>query len=270
MRKAMFSITVMIALLIGSATAFADGPMYQSPGDGGTGGGNNSSGQSATSMSPSTTSYRSSVTIRNMKFMPTDLTVWQGTTVTWMNQDNIAHTVTSDDTTSNVKFDSGTLQPGQNFSYTFSQTGVYSYHCSIHPQMTGSVNVINQPQQPSPTNPSQPSGSSSRPSASAQANATVNNYNYSGSSYGCTTQRTASTAAPTTTYQHTTPDYSQPMTTTYTRTKSVVSAPVSAPATTQQALPSTGPAGTVAIAAAAASLGTGGYYIYLLKRKKFV
>lgn len=264
MRKAIFSITVVAALLMGSATAFADGPNYQQPGDGNAGDRTTSSGQSA-SMSPSSTTHHSSVVIRNMKFTPTDLTVWQGATVTWVNQDTIAHTVTSDDTTSNVKFDSGTLQPGQSFSYTFSQINTYAYHCSIHPQMTGSVNVISQPQQPTPTNPSQPSRSFSSPSVSAQANSSATVNNYSGSSYGCTSQRTG----PTTTYRHTTPDYSQPMTSTYRTTKASVSAPTPAPVTTEQALPNTGPAGTIAIAAAATSIGTGGYYLYLLKRKKF-
>lgn len=261
MRKAIFSVAIALVLMTGSATAFADGPNYQQPGGGNTGDGSNSSGQSTTSMPPSTNTYRTSVAIRNMKFTPTSLTVWQGTTVTWMNQDNINHTVTSDDMTSNIRFDSGALQPGQNYSYTFSQTGVYTYHCAIHPQMTGSVTVISQPQQPAPPtqNPSQSGSSSPSVSAQASANATVNNYN-------CTSQRSQPTAAPTTGY-HATPDYSRPMAPTYT-TKASVSAPASAPTTTEQSLPSTGPAGTLAIAAAATSLGTGGSYIYLLKRKK--
>lgn len=267
MRKAIFSVAVVAALLAGSATAFADGPTYPQTGDGSSGDGTSSSGQSTSSTPPSTSTSRVNVVIRSLKYMPAYLTVSQGTTVTWMNQDTIAHTVTSDDMNNSVHFDSGTLQPGQSYSYTFSQMGTYTYHCSIHPNMTGSVNVISQPQ-PTPTPaPSQPSRSYTSPSVSAQANAnaTVNNYNYGGSGYNCTTPRTAPTTTTHTAYS-TTPSYSQPATTTYRTTAAL--APTSTPATTEQELPSTGPAGTVAIAAAATSLGTGGSYLYLLKRKK--
>lgn len=267
MRKTIFSVAVVAALLAGSATAFADGPVYPQPGDGSTGNGSSSYGQPSSSMSSSTNTSRVNVVIRSSKYMPAYLTVSQGTTVTWMNQDTTAHTVTSDDMKNSVHFDSGTLQPGQSYSYTFSQMGTYTYHCAIHPDMTGSVNVISQPQ-PTPTPaPSQPSKSYTSPSVSAQANAnaTVNNYNYGGSGYNCTTPRTAPTTTTRTTYS-TTPNYSQPATTTYRKT--AAPAPASTPVTTEQELPSTGPTGTIAIAAAATSLGTGGSYLYLLKRKK--
>lgn len=265
MRKIIFSVVTAALILAGSATAFADGPNYQQPSGMGNTGGGTSSGQSTSSMPSSTQTYRASVTIKNMRFTPTDLTVWQGTTVTWTNQDNTNHTVTSDNTTGNVRFDSGTLAPGQQYSYTFSNTGIYTYHCSIHPNMTGTINVMSRPQQT--TTPTTPQPSSSKPPANAQAtaNATVNNYSCSG--YGSSYTAPKTSPAPTTTtptrYYSTAPSYSTPMAPVYTEEPEPTTS-----TTVSQPLPSTGPAGTAAIAAATTALGAGGYYIYLLRRKK--
>jgi plastocyanin len=78
------------------------------------------------------------VSIANMSFSPTQITVNKGDTVTWTNNDSTTHTVTSD---SGSELDSGNIQPGSDFTHTFSQTGTFKYHCSIHPYMTGSVVV---------------------------------------------------------------------------------------------------------------------------------
>jgi plastocyanin len=77
------------------------------------------------------------ITIRNFAFGPQVVTVTQGATVHWTNHDSEAHTVTSDA----GAFNSPVLQPGASFSFTFSKPGTYSYHCSIHPFMTGKVVV---------------------------------------------------------------------------------------------------------------------------------
>jgi plastocyanin len=77
------------------------------------------------------------VTIRNFDFGPQIVTVKPGATVHWTNQDSEAHTVTSDA----GAFSSPVLQPGAGFSFTFTKPGTYSYHCSIHPFMTGKVVV---------------------------------------------------------------------------------------------------------------------------------
>ncbi|MDD5190694.1 MAG: cupredoxin family copper-binding protein [Dehalococcoidales bacterium] len=77
------------------------------------------------------------VSISNFSFVPGILTVNVGTTVTWTNNDSTTHTVTSD---SGV-FDSGSIAIGKTYSYTFSTAGTFSYHCSIHPSMKGSVKV---------------------------------------------------------------------------------------------------------------------------------
>ncbi|MDP4262573.1 MAG: cupredoxin domain-containing protein [Bacteroidota bacterium] len=78
------------------------------------------------------------VNIANMSFGPAAITVMAGATVTWNNNDNMAHTVTADDNS----FDSGSIPMGGHFSKTFSATGSYSYHCTIHPTMTGTVTVV--------------------------------------------------------------------------------------------------------------------------------
>jgi 3',5'-cyclic-AMP phosphodiesterase len=77
------------------------------------------------------------VTIDNFTFRPQMLTVAVGTTVTWTNRDDIPHTVVSD----NAVFKSKARDTDENFSYTFDKAGTYSYHCSIHPKMTGQVVV---------------------------------------------------------------------------------------------------------------------------------
>ena len=78
-----------------------------------------------------------SVTIHNFAFGPQVVSVKAGATVHWANHDTEAHTVTSDA----GAFSSAVLQPGAGYSHTFTKPGTYSYHCSIHPFMTGKVVV---------------------------------------------------------------------------------------------------------------------------------
>lgn len=79
------------------------------------------------------------VTMSGSAFSPAAITVGVGTTVTWTNNENLRHTVTS----SNGAFaSSGDLFIDDSYSYTFSAVGTYSYFCSFHPGMTGSVTVI--------------------------------------------------------------------------------------------------------------------------------
>ncbi len=77
------------------------------------------------------------VDIEGFAFQPATLTVPSGTIVTWTNQDNAPHTVTSSDGT----LDSGNLKKGQEFSFNFTEPGVYDYHCKIHPSMRGEIEV---------------------------------------------------------------------------------------------------------------------------------
>jgi plastocyanin len=78
------------------------------------------------------------VTIQNFLFSPASVTVPRGTTVSWTNLDPSQHTVTSD---VSGKFSSGILMTGQTFSFTFTETGSYPYHCGVHPTMHGTVIV---------------------------------------------------------------------------------------------------------------------------------
>ncbi len=84
------------------------------------------------------TGASNSVSIAGMAFGPSSLTVKNGTTVIWKNNDPIAHTVTSNDGTS---FNSGPLNSGATFSYTAKTPGTFGYHCTIHPGMTATLIV---------------------------------------------------------------------------------------------------------------------------------
>jgi len=77
------------------------------------------------------------VKIDNFTFAPGSVNVPVGTTVRWTNHDDIPHTVVSDDKT----FKSKVLDTDEEFTYTFTKPGTYSYFCSIHPKMTAKVVV---------------------------------------------------------------------------------------------------------------------------------
>jgi plastocyanin len=86
------------------------------------------------------------VSIHDLQFDPKTLTVASGTTVTWTNNDQTAHTVTSDEETSKTappadKFQSPILNPGGTFKHTFDTPGTYPYHCDIHPYLKGTIVV---------------------------------------------------------------------------------------------------------------------------------
>ena len=77
------------------------------------------------------------VSIDNFTFEPQRLTVKAGTTVTWVNQDDIPHALAS-----NAKvFKSKALDTDDKFSFTFATPGIYDYFCSMHPHMTGTIVV---------------------------------------------------------------------------------------------------------------------------------
>jgi plastocyanin len=77
------------------------------------------------------------VKIDNFSFSPATITVPAGTTIRWTNRDDIPHTVVSDDKT----FKSKPLDTDEQFTYTFTKAGTYSYFCSIHPKMTAKIVV---------------------------------------------------------------------------------------------------------------------------------
>jgi plastocyanin len=77
------------------------------------------------------------VKIDNFTFTTQSITVSAGTEVTWVNRDDIPHTVVSQDGV----FKSKALDTDDKFSFKFSQPGTYHYFCSIHPKMTAEVVV---------------------------------------------------------------------------------------------------------------------------------
>lgn len=76
-------------------------------------------------------------TIDNFAFAPKELTVKAGSTVAWTNKDDTPHTVTSDD----GAFASPVMDTDQSFQFTFQKPGRFTYHCKLHPNMTGVVVV---------------------------------------------------------------------------------------------------------------------------------
>jgi plastocyanin len=75
-------------------------------------------------------------------YVPEVLTVPVGTTVTWLNNDTVTHTITTTSVPSGASsFTSGFLAYGNKFSYTFTVPGTYTYDCTVHPFMTGTIVV---------------------------------------------------------------------------------------------------------------------------------
>jgi len=110
---------------------------------------------SMTVSSSSVSSNTTTVLIVNYAYLPAVLTVPVGTTVTWVNQDSVGHTVTEGDPNSpkpaNLRvFDSSgeaingkvnLIGAGQSWSYTFTTPGTYEYYCIVHPYMIGHITV---------------------------------------------------------------------------------------------------------------------------------
>ncbi|HYQ92320.1 MAG TPA: cupredoxin family copper-binding protein [Candidatus Competibacteraceae bacterium] len=78
-----------------------------------------------------------SIVIQNYIFSPEKLTVVAGTKVTWVNHDQVPHTVVEKD----QQFHSSALDTDDRYSLTFTTPGVYPYFCTLHPTMTGTITV---------------------------------------------------------------------------------------------------------------------------------
>jgi plastocyanin len=79
----------------------------------------------------------SSITIDNFTFTPPELTVSVGTTVKWVNHDDIPHSVID----GNKAFRSKALDTDDSFSFTFASAGSFDYFCGLHPHMQGKIIV---------------------------------------------------------------------------------------------------------------------------------
>ena len=77
------------------------------------------------------------VIIDNFTFTPPELTIAAGTTVKWINHDDIPHTVVE----KNKSFRSKALDTDDSYSFTFASAGTYDYFCGLHPHMQGKIIV---------------------------------------------------------------------------------------------------------------------------------
>lgn len=78
------------------------------------------------------------VEIVEFTYQPDPVVVQVGGKVIWQNEDAAPHTATADD----GSFDTGTIEKGKIGSETFKEAGTFAYHCTIHPTMHGTVEVV--------------------------------------------------------------------------------------------------------------------------------
>jgi len=99
---------------------------------------------------PTTRAAEQSVAVTDGAFGPATLTIAVGDTVTWTNTDDSPHTVTAE----GGAFDSGNLDEGLSFSFTFTEPGTYTYVCNYHDEMRATIVVeaASAPAAPSTTN----------------------------------------------------------------------------------------------------------------------
>ena len=81
------------------------------------------------------------VEIRELKFQPASVTVHEGETVEWKNDDIVPHTATADGEGEKPIFDSGDIQTGAAWRHVAQQRGTYTYSCTLHPNMHGKLIV---------------------------------------------------------------------------------------------------------------------------------
>jgi plastocyanin len=96
------------------------------------------SGRDTRSAAPVDAAGNTTVRIINYGFEPGNLRVSVGTAVTWRNLDAIGHTSTADA----GEWSSTVLGQGEEWSYTFTEPGIYTYYCAPHPQMKAQVEVV--------------------------------------------------------------------------------------------------------------------------------
>lgn len=77
------------------------------------------------------------IAMENFAFTPNNISVAVGQKVTFINNDFTTHNIVANDGT----FTSGNIAPGKRFEKTFATAGIIAYHCSIHPSMTGQIEI---------------------------------------------------------------------------------------------------------------------------------
>ena len=92
----------------------------------------------ATNNAQQPSSQAQSIKISGFSFNPLELKIKRGDTITWVNEDSVRHTVTSD---SGSELDSKLFGQGETYSHTFNEAGTFDYHCSPHPGMKARIIV---------------------------------------------------------------------------------------------------------------------------------
>ena len=154
----LLSLSVASSIAI-SAPYYATAQVYSGQGGGGgsgnatnaatTSGGNatNSTGATGGNATTSVSVVSGASSLTDTAYQPNPVQVSVGTSVTWTNNDSQPHTVTSGSNGQpDNKFNSSPnftplLNPGQTFSFTFTEAGDYPYFCMLHPNMVGTVSV---------------------------------------------------------------------------------------------------------------------------------
>jgi plastocyanin len=148
---ALLSLSVVTSIAI-SAPPYASaqgvtGQGYSNATMTGAGNATNATGSGAGNTGNSVSIVSGSSSLTTDAYQPNPIQVSVGTTVTWTNNDAQPHTVTSGSNGQpDNKFNSSPnftplLNPGQTFSFTFTQAGDYPYFCMVHPNMVGTVSV---------------------------------------------------------------------------------------------------------------------------------
>lgn len=101
---------------------------------------NKNKGEDTSVPAASNTQTENVIQIKDYAYSPSIKTVKVGTTLTWVNQDTAAHTVTAGDKSTN-NLASPLLKKGESYSYTFSKPGTVSYFCEPHPYMKATIEV---------------------------------------------------------------------------------------------------------------------------------
>jgi plastocyanin len=124
MRRILVALCAVLALTLGVAAC---------GGDDDSGGGGSTSTSAAASSGGGVT-----IKMQNIQFAPKDTTVKVGQKVTWTNDDSTDHNVTAD---SGADFKSKDFGKGSTFEFTADKAGTIKYQCTLHPGMTGTLNV---------------------------------------------------------------------------------------------------------------------------------
>jgi plastocyanin len=119
------ALTLLVALGLGGVALAQYGSPAPAP---------SASASSAASAKPAAPTV---VHIKNFAFDPSSLTVAVGQTVRFVQDDDTSHTATASD----KSFDSGNLDKGRSWTYTFDKAGTYAYLCTYHPYMKGTITV---------------------------------------------------------------------------------------------------------------------------------